>query len=256
MHPDIRSADPGKCPLCSMELVRIPAPVHGAYELSATQVPGADGKRTTALRIQIRHPQTGEPVRAFSDVHERMLHLFVVGRDLSYFAHLHPEKTDAGFELPVDLPPGAYVLVADFVPVGGAPQLVQRAIVTPGSETSPFTTADLRPDLTDKIVDGVRISLAADARAQRESVLRFTVREHVSGAALIDLEPYLGAAGHLLAVDPDVTMAIHAHPEGRATNGPDVVFGPVFPAPGLYKLWVQFQRNGDVITAPFAVQVR
>ena len=256
MHPDIRSADPGKCPLCSMELVRIPAPVHGAYELSAAQIPRADGKGTKALRIQIRHPQTGEPVRAFSAVHERTLHLFIVGRDLSYFAHLHPEKTDAGFELSVDLPPGAYVLVADFVPVGGAPQLVQRAILTPGFETSPFTRADLRPDLTDKIVDGVRISLAADARAQRESVLRFTVREHVSGAALIDLEPYLGAAGHLLAVDPDVTMAIHAHPEGRATNGPDVVFAPVFPAPGLYKLWVQFQRNGNVITAPFAVQVR
>ena len=44
MHPDIRSADAGKCPLCSMELVRIPAPAHGVYELNATQIPGADGK--------------------------------------------------------------------------------------------------------------------------------------------------------------------------------------------------------------------
>ena len=116
MHPDIRSPDPGKCPLCSMELMRIPAPTRGAYELDATQIPRVSGKGTKALRIQIRHPETGLPVTAFSEIHERALHLFIIGRDLSFFAHVHPEKTDSGFELPVDLPSGAYVLVADFVP--------------------------------------------------------------------------------------------------------------------------------------------
>ncbi len=239
-----------------MELVRIPASRHGAYELDATQIPRPDGKGTRALRIQIRHPETAAAVTAFSEIHERALHLFVIGRDLLYFAHVHPAKTDRGFEVPVDLEPGAYVLVADFVPSSGAPQLVQRAIVTPGSEESPFTSRELRPDLMDKIVDGVRISLAADARAQRESVLRFTVRDETSGAPLTDLEPYLGAAGHLLVVSPDLTVAIHAHPEGRTTGGPDVVFGPMFPGPGTYKMWVQFLRKGTVLTASFAVVVR
>lgn len=256
MHPDIRSPDPGKCPLCSMELMRIPPPTRGAYELDAIQIPGASGKGTKALRIQIRHPETGLPVTAFSDIHERALHLFIIGRDLSFFAHVHPEKTDSGFDLPVDLPPGAYVLIADFVPETGAPQLVQRAIVTPGSDSSPFTTADVKADLTDKRVDGVRISLDADVKPQRESALRFTVRDDVSGAALTDLEPYLGAAGHLMIVNPDLTVAIHAHPEGRTTGGPEVVFGPIFPSPGVYKVWVQLQRKGAVLTAPFAVVAR
>jgi hypothetical protein len=256
MHPEIRSADPGKCPLCSMDLVRMPASAYGAYELDVTQFPRESGKGTRRLRIQIRHPQTRQPVTAFADVHERTLHLFIIGRDLAYFAHLHPDKTDTGFDLPVDLKPGAYVLVADFVPADGAPQLVQRAVVTPGADTLPFATRDVMPDLADKVVDGVRISLAVDAKPQRESSLRFTLRDHASGEALTDLEPYLGAAGHLVIVNPDLTVAIHGHPEGGAAAGPDVVFGPVFPGPGLYKLWVQFQRKGLVVTAPFVVQVR
>ena len=262
MHPEIRSPDPGKCPLCSMELVRIPTPAHGSYELEATQIPRAGGKGTQSLQIQIRHPETTLPVTAFSEIHERTLHLFIIGRDLAHFEHVHPEKTDAGFDVSVDLDPGAYVLVADFVPADGAPQLVQRAIVTPGSDVSPFTTRALKPDLSDKVVDDIRISLAADVKAQRESMLRFTLRNHATGEMLTDLEPYLGAAGHLLIVDPDLTIALHAHPEARITAkpeaslGPEVVFGPVVPGPGVYKVWAQFQRKGRVVTAPFVVEAR
>ena len=256
MHPDIRSPDAGKCPICSMALVRIPASTHGAYELEATQIPRPGGKGTKALQIQIRHPETAEAVTAFSEIHERTLHLFIIGRDLSYFPHVHPDRKDSGFELPVDLDPGVYVLVADFAPSAGAPQLVQRVIVTPESVVSPFASADVTPDLTDKIVDGVRISLTADARAQRATALRFTLRDHASGAPPTDLEPYLGAAGHLLIVNSDITVAIHAHPEGSATAGPEVMFSPIFPSPGVYKLWVQFQRKGRVLTAPFAIAVR
>jgi hypothetical protein len=69
------------------------------------------------------------------------------------------------------------------------------------------------------------------------------------------LEPYLGATGHLLIVDNRLSTAVHGHPEGTRTTGPLVMFGPVFPAPGLYKMWVQFQRHGQIITAPFVVRV-
>lgn len=234
----------------------MPAPTHGAYELEATQIPRASGRGTKALQIQIRDPETRLPVTAFSEIHERTVHLFIIGRDLSYFAHEHPEKTATGFELAANLEPGAYVLVADFVPAAGAPQLVQRAIVTPGSGASPFTTVEVEPDLSDKVVNGVRISLSVDVKPQRESVLRFTLRDHASGAGLTDLEPFLGAAGHLMIVNADITVALHAHPEGRSSAGPVVVFGPVFPGPGIYKVWAQFQREGKIVTAPFVIDVR
>jgi hypothetical protein len=259
MHPEVRSTAGDKCPICSMELVPIPPSTPGHYQLDVTQIPRVGGKGVSALQLEIRHPDSGENVTGFFETHERLLHLFIVRRDLSYFAHVHPQKAAGRFEVPVDLDPGAYVLIADFVPAAGAPQVVQRAIVTRGDAASPFLSPGLKPDAADKIVDGLRISLAADARVGRESVLRFTVRDAATGTPVSDLEAYLGAAGHLLAVNADVTEAIHAHPEGTgsaASRGPDVAFGLVLPAPGVYKLWVQFQRNGKVITAPFAVAAR
>jgi hypothetical protein len=34
-----------------------------------------------------------------------------------------------------------------------------------------------------------------------------------------------------------------------------VTFAPIFPAPGRYKVWVQFQRQGAVLTAAFVIDV-
>ncbi len=59
----------------------------------------------------------------------------------------------------------------------------------------------------------------------------------------------------MLVVSSDLTAAVHGHPEGISSAGPIVTFGPVFPAPGMYKMWVQFQRRGQVVTASFVVTV-
>ena len=42
----------------------------------------------------------------------------------------------------------------------------------------------------------------------------------------------------------------------KGTSGPDINFGVVFPAAGFYKVWIQVQRAGRVITAPFVVSVQ
>jgi hypothetical protein len=96
---------------------------------------------------------------------------------------------------------------------------------------------------------------AGDLRALRPSPLRFVVSDATSGAPVTDLEPYLGATGHLLIVDRELRAAIHGHPEGAPSPGPTVDFDPVLPAPGRYKLWVQFQRKGRVLTIPFVIEV-
>jgi hypothetical protein len=135
---------------------------------------------------------------------------------------------------------------------------VQRAIVTPGYRGPLFPAAPgLRPDTSvEKTVEGLRVRLdATGLKAGREAMLRFTLADASSGAPISDLEPFLGAAGHMLLVNADLTEASHAHPEEQAARGPSVSFEPRMPAAGLYKLWVQFQRKGQVITAPFVVRV-
>ena len=257
MHPHVRGPYVARCPICSMDLVPIPPPRIGEYRVDVTQVPAANGKGLRALTLQIRDPDSGTPVAMFAETHKRLLHLFIIGWDLHYFAHEHPVQTDAGFDLDVDLPPGAYMLIADFLPGGGYPQIVHRAIVTPGHTSSPFAVVPrLSEDLTDKVVQGVRVQLAVSQAVGRpEAVLRFTFSDATTGVPVRDLQLYLGSAGHLLVVRPDLTDSVHAHPEGK-TSGPDIDFGVVFPAAGLYKVWIQVQRGGRVITAPFVVGIR
>ncbi len=257
MHPDVRSPGVGTCPLCSMALVPIPPPRIGEYRLDVSAIPRAGGG-VSGFRFVVRDPETGAPVAGLIDVHERPFHLFIVGQDLRQFAHVHPERNDDGsFEVRHDLDPGEYVLIADFLPEGGTSQIVQRAIVTPGYAGRLFVPApDLVPGPSEQVVDGLRIRVEiAPPVTLRETLLRVEVADATNSAAVTDIEPYLGASGHLLIVSNDLTLAMHGHPEGAPSSGPVLTFGPVFPAPGRYKLWLQFQRKGKVVTAPFVIEV-
>ena len=133
--------------------------------------------------------------------------------------------------------------------------MVHRALVTPGHDASPFAGSDLVEDLAEKVFDGMRVRLVVDSRPDRlDAVLRFTFTDAERGIPIANLQPYLGASGHLLIVNADLTQAFHAHPEGL-TSGPEINFGAEFPTAGLYKLWVQVQREGKVLTAPFVVRI-
>src|SRR5438270_6146824 len=68
------------------------------------------------------------------------------------------------------------------------------------------------------------------------------------------LEQYLGAWGHMLAASDDLIDMMHEHPS-LADGSPEMQFSPIFPRPRMYRVWVQFQRDGVVNTAHFDVQV-
>jgi hypothetical protein len=255
MHLDVRRPGAGKCPRCGMALVPIPPPRLGEYRLDVA----LDAERSGALsglRLVVRDPGSQKATTKFVEVHERLFHLFVVSRDLSRFEHLHPtQAADGSFVLRHQLPPGQYVLIADFLPAGGTPQLIQRAFVTPDYRGPMFgPLPDLQAGELQQDAGGLRIRLAPpSARAGRESRLQFEVTDAAAGTPVADLEPYLGASGHLLAVSRDAAFALHAHPEGAPTAGPVLTFDPVFPSAGRYKLWLQVQRKGEVLTTAFVI---
>lgn len=232
--------------------------------MDVTMVPGRAGG-VSAFRIRMREPESGAVVPAFSSVHEKLLHFFIIGRDLEYFAHVHPEPAGRGmFELTHALPAGAFVVIADFVPSGGSAQMIQRAVVTPGYKGPLFpTTPSLaRNDEVERTVEGVKVRLEATGlKAGREALLRLAFADAATGTPVADLEPFLGAPAHMLIVNAELTESIHVHPEGppagpgESARGPVISFRPRMPAPGLYKLWVQFQRKGRVITVPFILAV-
>jgi hypothetical protein len=55
---------------------------------------------------------------------------------------------------------------------------------------------------------------------------------------------------------PDHGADGHAHAPTAGGYGPEIAFTHAFPAPGLYKIWGQFQaQDGHVMTADFVVRV-
>jgi hypothetical protein len=258
MHPGVRAAGASRCPACGMEMVPIPPQRGGEYGLDVAVSPRGGNNSVFTMRMTVRAPHDGAVVTSFLQVHERPFHLFIVSRDLATFVHAHPEQRDDGtFVLEQALAPGEYVLVADFLPAGGTPQLVHRAVVTPGYTGALFQAPPrLTATAAEQIIDGLRVTLLADGvTALRPAALRFVIADAATGAEVSDLEPYLGAAGHLLVVDADLTSAVHGHPAGAQTAGPEILFDPVLPKEGRYKLWLQFQRKGRVVTVPFVIEV-
>lgn len=251
MHPDVRSDTRGACPVCAMPLVPMPPARFATYPVELRATPTRTGVR---LRLTVRQPGTLAAARRLAIVHERPMHLFVVGDDLEFFAHEHPvPQPDGVFMADLALPrPGAYMAIAEFLPEGATPQMFQQAFTTggpllqrpaPGEDTSP------------KIDDGVRVAVdASKLRAGDVGTLSFRIEDAASNAPVADLEPYLGAGAHLLIVAADLTEAIHGHPAEDAKTGV-MTFTPVLPRAGRYKIWLQFQRRGRVSTVSFVVTV-
>jgi hypothetical protein len=259
MHPDIRSSVAGRCPLCRMDLVPIPSPRVGEYRMDVAVTPAAGGRGASKLRLTIRDPVVDRAVSSFATIHERLLHLFIIDRQLDFFRHVHPEQVSDGvFELRENIPPGQFMVIADFLPLSGRPQMLQHAIVTPGYRGTLFPEApNLTPDGSSEKEDhGVRVRLdATTLKAGKEATLKFTLTDARRNTPVSDLEPFLGAPGHVLLVNANLTESNHVHPEEPATHGPVITFQPMMPAAGVYKLWLQFQRRGAISTVPFVLSV-
>jgi hypothetical protein len=223
----------------------------------------------THITFNVFHPLTGARVTDYAEVHDKRYHLFVISRDLSFFQHVHPEpESNGGWGIDVTLPQaGHYVLLSDFLPTGGAPQMIVTPLTTAGYDGDlTGSIPRLEPDTEwEKSVDGVHLSMKLPATQLAAGVdvdLPFEFTDEKTGQPIHDLERYLGAFAHALFVSEDLVEHIHTHPkemlEGTAVKtggGPEVVFDAFFPRPGRYRGWIQFQRNGRLSTATFTFNV-
>lgn len=250
MDPDYHSDKPGVCPRCGMKLV-LHVPDRMEYPLEVSQTPELlKPGDSVDLTFRVLDPATGRPVKRFEIVHEKLIHLFLVSENLQFFAHVHPiAQPDGSFRLSVKLPYGGmYRLLADFYPSGSVPQLAAKTLFVSGS----CDPVKLEPSLTPSKAENLTALLRLDPEqplAGFETKLFFTLNPAEG------LEPYLGAWGHMLAVSEDLIDLLHMHPF-LADGGPSVQFNVLFPRPGLYRIWTQFQRKGVVDTVAFTIPVK
>ncbi|MFD2442474.1 hypothetical protein ACFSO7_00440 [Bacillus sp. CGMCC 1.16607] len=220
------------------------------WELDADQAPNHE----KLIRLKITN--NDEPINDFEVNHEKLLHLIVVSKDLSYFNHIHPEyKGNGVFEIVNEFPAGGeYRMVADFKPKNGSSMSKMEWVNIEGASAQPVAiTVD---ESLEKTINGKKVTLTINPQieAKKELSLKFTLTDEIN-QPISDLEPYLGSIGHVVILSENGERYLHVHALEDQGSGPEAVFETNFPESGVYKIWGQFQKDGQVFTVPYVVNV-
>ena len=258
MDKDYRSKEPGKCPICGMTLVLgIPDAHEFPIEIS-TKPKFLKPNEDTILNFRVEDPDNGKTVHDFEIMHEKYYHLFLMSQDLKYFQHIHPvQQPDGTFNLPVKFPhAGMYRILSDIYPKGATPQLIASTLMVPGAGFK-LATPKLTADLTPKKTENMNIELVLDPPqplAGFKTIMFYRLKPNDG------IEPYLGAMGHMLAASSDLIDLMHTHPlyvtDSQEEGYKQIQFNLIFPRPGVYRVWVNFQRKGVVNTVVFDIPVK
>ncbi len=233
-------------------------------------LPGADGLRSELAGVTLRPMARtfaagetatwrftladcdGNALRDFEPENTKLLHLIVARTDLTAYQHLHPRlHRDGTWSVAIAMPrAGAYRAIADFV-IDGRKYVVGTTLRVPGASADrrlPAPSLHARADGYD-----VELQRPAELRAGEQEQLTFRITR--DGRSVGDLEPYLGAYGHLVALHaPDLAYS-HVHPNGEDRASGAITFDTEVRARGAYRLFLQFQTNGRVHTVAFTQTV-
>ncbi|HET6857275.1 MAG TPA: hypothetical protein VFH94_09290 [Streptomyces sp.] len=226
----------------------------GGYAL-ALETPRIEAGDRTELRFSVKD-DSGRKVTAYRREHGKELHFIVASRDLTVYRHLHPTRAaDGTWSTPAELPAaGGYRVFADFKPAKpGAEGVTLGADLAVGGDYEP---TGLPPVKATAEVDGYEVTLAGGLRPGVARELKLSVTK--DGKAVTDLQPYLGAYGHLVALRSGDLAYLHVHPNGEPGDGvteagPEVSFTATAPSSGAYRLFLDFRHEGKVRTAAFTV---
>jgi hypothetical protein len=251
--------------------------------------------------------RTSRSNKDFLPDHGHLMHLYAIREpEMDAVFHLHPTLASAGdfrISLP-SMPAGTYKLYGDIVHANGFPEtLVSTITVTadmPGGPLGPDDAKGSPQPLSQgqlgnsyKLPDGY--VMVWDRPSTVSANAAYAFRFHLldaNGKPAMDVEPYLGMAGHAAFVKTDGTVFAHTHPEGSAAmaslmlanerpgsnaNNQEAMNGAMdmdmdmsthhqplsstvefpygFPSSGRYRIFVQMKHSATVETGAFDVVV-
>ncbi len=147
---------------------------------------------------------------------------------------------------------GGYRVFADFKPQGGEALTLGADLAASGA----YEPAELPERNTTARADGYEVELDGNLTPGKASDLTLTVTR--DGKPARDLQPCLGAYGHLVALRSGDLAYLHVHPngepgDGKTQPGPEVSFSATAPSAGANRPFLDFQHEGKVRTAAFTV---
>ncbi|WP_405803131.1 hypothetical protein [Streptomyces sp. NBC_01187] len=219
------------------------------------KTPRVQAGKKEELRFTVRDTE-GKKVTAYKKEHDKELHLIVASRDLSTFRHLHPKRSaDGTWSTAVNLPrAGGYRLFADFTP--DAKEAKGRTLGADLAVAGRYHPESLPVPARTATVDGYEARLDGGLEPGKARELKLKVSK--GGKPVTDLQPYLAAYGHLVALRSGDLGYLHVHPNGEPGDGltrpgPEISFTTTAPSAGAYRLFLDFKHDGKVRTAAFTV---
>ena len=233
------------------------------------------GPGVHTLSFTIRQP-SGKPLTSYrtGPGPHTGVHVIVVRRDLGAIIHRHPAiGPDGRIVQPIDFPTaGPYRVLIDAYPdVKGAPrnfQLHEDLRVAGRYRPKP-----LPPFSRTVNVDGYRVSLSGPSRLHPIEPAHLTVSVKDPSGKPVVFTPWYGALAHAIFFRSGSLDYFHTHVcgpstpgctsvlggtsvTGRSTKPGKLQVGVLLPIAGTWRLFLQFQAGGRILTAPFTLKVR
>lgn len=199
--------------------------------------------QSTDAEIAFSVHEGNETFMDYGISHTKEMHLILVRNDIQYFSHLHPERDKEGvWHVKYSAPAGGkYWLYADFVDSKKEPFTLRFERRYAGEVGLMGLTKD---PTTEKNFDSYRVKLETSVSGNEVS-FTYTLTDPEGKHPV--LEEYLGAKGHSVLISPSGDF-IHTH---ASEEGEAPVFKTVLPSDPFYRIFTQFQIEGEVLTVNF-----
>jgi len=202
------------------------------------------------------------------------IHLIIVREDLSVIIHRHPRVgPDGTVRQPIVLPaPGPYRVLVDAYPkLTGIRSNFQLFATLRAS--GPYMPQPLPPPTSADRVGGYTVTLRGAGHLKAIDPMYVTATVVDAAGRPVKFVPWYGALAHAIFFRKGSLDYFHTHVCSPGATGCTSILGGaravgrssrpgrlnvvvLVPLPGTWRLFLQFQANGKVLTAPFTLHVR
>lgn len=186
------------------------------------------------------------------ETHTKLLHLISYDSARVEFIHEHPEYIEGQWQAKINFKSnGTYFIFLQgqlddgdefsaYIKIQIVNGLKENEI-KPLSEVRKFQIDNTIFEFENRVI-----------KAKKMLTLNYKISRSDGSAAQV--EPYLGANAHVIAVAPDADSIVHVHP----MDGAEAITGMIhasFPMAGDYRVWVQIIESGKLLTFPLVFKV-
>ena len=239
---------------------------NGAATLKIALVPSGafTAGKPQSVTLTLTDVKTGAPIGPdqLALAHTKKLHLLIIDESLTDYQHIHPVAGAKLGDWTFSFTPKfarTYRVWADTTRADGDQEYVFSDMVA-GSEKAPAPHAKT---VTTAEMGGLKfaLSFAGSIKAGEGVMGNVAIVDAKSGQPFTQLQPIMGAFGHVVAFSRDWSSIEHVHPQGTEPKSENERSGPVVgfhmepKNSGVMKIFVQIMANGREVIVPFSVTV-